>query len=175
MLASHTQCLNLLWSGMWTSLHYYLFTSQNLQVITHLLAFILCPVYKQYCVFDDWGEITYRYPSNPSTCSPMPRKYTPWAMPKSGAMTSARHVAPLRNAAGPSRFKMRLQKTEDVFLYIIYCNSIYIKILLYGWITIFKFIIYLIHCIKTLTACSQWCLCMSPPPLPSVGSVYVSL
>lgn len=31
-------------------------------------------------------------------------------MPKSGAMTKARHAAPLRNADGPSRFKMRLWK-----------------------------------------------------------------
>lgn len=31
-------------------------------------------------------------------------------MPKRGAMTRARHVAPFRNAAGPSRLMMRLQK-----------------------------------------------------------------
>ena len=34
-------------------------------------------------------------------------------MPKRGAMTRARHVAPFRNAAGPSRFMMRLQKYTD--------------------------------------------------------------
>lgn len=38
----------------------------------------------------------------------------PCAIPKSGAMTSARHVAPLRKADGPSRFRMRLWMTEEI-------------------------------------------------------------
>lgn len=54
-----------------------------------------------------------RYSSKPRTASPTPRKYTPCAMPKRGAMTRARHVAPFRNADGPSRLMMRLQKCTD--------------------------------------------------------------
>lgn len=53
------------------------------------------------------------YSSKPSSASPTPRKQTPCAMPKRGAMTRARHVAPFRNADGPSRVMMRLQKYTD--------------------------------------------------------------
>ena len=37
----------------------------------------------------------------------------PCAMPKSGAMTSARQVAPFRNADGPSRLTIRLDDTQQ--------------------------------------------------------------
>lgn len=92
----------------------------------------------------------HRYSSKPSTASPTPRKYTPCAMPKRGAMTRARHVAPFRNAAGPSRLMMRLRKNTNRTKMLQgstlkYINSVNVLLLT-----------------QNRTVCSQWfpCTCL---------------